>query len=93
MAHAIKIRRHGLGVPSSRKIPFRMWLNEQPRKLLTYRDVPRVDENGWTTEDFALEAMKRGVDVRVLTAVKWCSGTQPREIRKSLERAFKGIRF
>lgn len=93
MAHAIKIKRHGLGVASNRKIPFRLWLNEQPRKALTYRVVPRQDEKGWTAEDFALEALKRGVDTRFYTVCKWASGTQPREIRNSLERSFPGIRF
>ncbi len=94
MANAIKVRRHGLGITSNRKIPFRMWLNEQKRSELTYRkDVQRPDENGWTAEDFALEANKRGLDIRVWTAVKWCSGTQPREVRHSLARVFKTIRF
>ncbi len=93
MGHAIKIRRHGLGVTSSRKVPFRMWLNEQPRSALTYRDVDRKDEKGWTTEDFAMQATKLGVDVRVWTVCKWASGTQPREIRHSLARIFKDIKF
>lgn len=93
MANAIKIRRHGLGMTTNRKVPFRMWLNEQPRKELTYREVSRQDELGWTAEDFALEAIKRGVDTRMYTVAKWATGTQPREIRNSLERAFKGIRF
>lgn len=93
MSHAIKIRRHGLGVTSSRKIPFRMWLSDQPRSELTYRKVQRQDEKGWTVEDFALECLKRGLDIRFWTACKWASGTQPREIRYTLEREFKGIRF
>lgn len=93
MSHAIKIRRHGLGTPSSRKVPFRMWLNEQPRKDLTYRKVARQDENGWTAEDFALECLTRDLPVRFYTVCKWCTGTQPREIRVLLEKAFKGIRF
>lgn len=94
MAHAIKIKRHGLGVPSSRKVPFRMWLNEQPRAELTYREnLPQKEEKGWKTEDFALEAIKRGVDTRFYTVCKWACGTQPREIRRSLDRAFPGIRF
>ncbi len=93
MSHAIKVRRHGLGITSNRKVPFRMWLNEQPRKKLTYREVDRQDENGWSTEDFSMEALKRGVNVRFFTALKWASGTMPREIRFSLEKAFPGIRF
>lgn len=93
MGHAIKIRRHGLGTPSSRKVPFRMWLNEQPRSKLTYRKVTRQDELGWTAEDFAMEALKRGVDTRFYTVCKWACGTQPREVRNSLEREFPGIRF
>lgn len=93
MVHAIKIKRHGLGVPSNRKVPFRVWLNEQPRSELTYRKVQRQDEKGWTAEDFAMEALKRGVDTRFYTVCKWATGTQPREIRNTLERAFKGIKF
>ncbi len=93
MPHAIKIKRHGLGIPHNRKVPFRLWLNEQPRKDLTYREVLRPDEKGWTAEDFALEALKRGVDVRFQTVCKWASGSQPRQVRYQIERVFDGIRF
>lgn len=93
MPKALTVKRHGLGLTLSRKIPFRLWLNEQDRSELTYREVDRKEEKGWTSEDFALEACKRGVDVRVLTVVKWARGTQPREIRRALERTFPGVRF
>lgn len=83
-----------MGHPVKEKIPFRLWLNAQKRSELTYRkDVQRPGENGWTAEDFALEANNRGIDIRVFTVIKWSSGTQPREVRYSLARVFKTIRF
>lgn len=95
MSRAIKIRRPGLGKGFTRKVPFREWLNEQPRSALTYRkDIPRKDEKVWTTEDFVMEGMHRGVDVRMMTAYRWCSGTQPRWMAfQPLQRVFKTIRF
>lgn len=90
---AIKVRRHGLGTITNKKVPFRMWLDEQPRKELTYREVTRPDEKGITVEDFVLEALKRGVPVRYYTAAKWATGTQPREMRILVEKAFPTVRF
>jgi hypothetical protein len=94
---AIKVRRAGLGISSTRKPKFRIWLDEQPRKALTYRPKDLIrdrDGNGWRNEEFVLEANKRGVEVHWGTALKWAAGTQPRYLALSqLRKAFPTIQF
>lgn len=96
MAHAIKVRRSGID-RIFRKTPFRGWLDEQPRKALTYAPADEIrdrDKNGWTTEDFIRECWKRGLDVRIGTTNKWTSGSKPRPFfMHELEKAFPGIKF
>lgn len=95
MPAALKIKRAGLGVKTYRKVPFREWLNEQPRKELTYRkDIENRDGVGWKTEDFIEEARKRGIDLRIGTAFKWASGSVPRWLTlNQLKKAFPTTRF
>lgn len=94
MSQTIKAPRHGIGIVSNRKIPFRMWLNEQPRKSLKFRkEIQRSDENGWTVEEFALEAVYRGLDIRFYTAASWAKGTQPRTLRAIVQEKFPTVRF
>lgn len=95
MSTALKIKRAGLGVKTYRKVPFREWLNAQPRKALTYRkEIENRDGVGWKTEDFIEESRKRAVDLRIGTAFKWASGTIPRWLAlNQLKLAFPGIKF
>lgn len=94
MAHAIKVRRSGID-RIFRKTPFRAWLDEQPRKKLTYtKHGTKNDSTGWTTEDFVRECWHRGLDVRIGTTNKWTSGSEPRPfILHELEKAFPEIKF
>ena len=94
MAHTIKVRRSGIE-RIFKKTEFRKWLDDQPRKSLTYKkDIERREANGWTTEDFVRESWHRGLDVRIGTTLKWASGTQPKAMALSLlRREFSGIKF
>lgn len=91
MATTIKVRRAGIS-RRRKKVPFRAWLDSLPRKWLTYSPITKryQEGEGWTTEDFVLEANHRGLNVRIMTAYKWCSGTVPRWMtHATLERIFK----
>ena len=90
MSKAVKVRRAGIS-RAKKKIPFRAWLDNLPRKLLTYsKNIHDPEGTGWTTEDFALESNTRGARVRIKTADKWSTGTQPRwSSRDDLKSAFK----
>lgn len=94
MAKAMTLRRPGVE-RIFRKTPFRKWLDEQPRADLTYdKMIQRVDDNGWTAEDFAMEARHRGVETRVQTVHKWSGGSQPRFMTlHALRKAFPEIAF
>lgn len=93
MAKPIKVRRAGM-FRAPKKVKFRAWLDTQPRAKLTYKkEIEQRDENGWTAEDFVREAQHRGVEARIMTVYKWCSGTHPRHYCSELQKIFKGIQF
>ncbi len=94
MANTVKVRRHGIS-RRRKKNAFRAWLETLPRKFLTYakklgHELKDPDGEGWTAEDFTLEANVRGISLRIGTVFKWCTGTKPRDIGLGdLQRAFK----
>lgn len=92
---AIKVRRKGIVGSAARKPPFRAWLDEQPRKALTYKkDLPNRDALGWRNEDFVMEAIHRGLDIRWGTVLKWVTGTVPRYMSMTpLKETFPTIQF
>lgn len=100
MAHAVKVRRSGIEKIFGKVKPFRHWLNEQPRKTLTYRkghnpsDLLGEEKTGWRTEDFVREAWARGLELRIGTVNKWLEGSQPRVMAmQQLRETFPTITF
>lgn len=92
MAKSIKVKRSGID-RIFRKTPLRSWMDEQPRKALTYPGHPE-EGNGWTTEMMCRESWYRGLDVRIGSLLKWTSGSKPRPfIEHELRKVFKTIKF
>lgn len=85
------------GAVFRKKTPFAQWLDEQPRGELTYdNDLQNPEGKGWTADDFAMEAFKRGVrGVRVQTTYKRrAAGSVPNsESYHLLKKAFPSIKF
>ncbi len=94
----LKVRRVGIGRVVIHKSPFAAWLDDQHRALLTYhKGLPNTgpEAKGWSAEDFAFEAHKRGLTgVRVQTVYKRRAGCVPNsEAMDSLRKAFPTIQF
>ena len=92
----LKIKRHGLSSVTIRKSPFAVWLEDQPRAELTYdKDLPRLDEKGWSAEDYVYEAKKRGLTgVRVQTVYSRRAGRVPNsEIIHAHRKFFPTIQY
>lgn len=98
MKTILKVRRSGIGVGDpKKKTAFRQWLNEQPRKDLTFdKDVEEKDGLGWNVPEFVLEAHKRGIGHRLRwgTVLGWARGNKPRELwLYEIREVFPKIRF
>jgi hypothetical protein len=90
---AIKIRRPGIN-RIFKKVKLTLWLEQQPRKLLTYsKKIVNPEGTGWTTQDLLLEGLSRGVPLTISTIQKWRAGSVPRALRQMMEEKFDGIQI
>ena len=78
-----------------KQTPFKAWLNSQPRTALTYaKFIPRQGAEGWTEEDFALEARQRGVPLSIWTVCALARKKDPQPMNgPRLREKFPGVPF